>query len=514
LSPLPLNVRNEIDNAYRAAAGDPNDPKKVGGLGMFYFAHQDYSSAIDCFTRSARLEPKQAKWPYLAGISHEALYSAQEAIEKYRAALDLKPDYAPILLALGELLLEESKIDEAKQLFMRADRLIPKNPRCLWALAACAEKSGDKASAVKLLQQALAIAPKYGQAHIAVARILKEQGKATEAGAHEAKATEGESPPMVGDPWFIEVICHVRDPEQIVANAQIQMSAGQIGDAMRLFQSAVDANVATLEIRNNFGVLLAGAGQYEKAAEQFRVILRREKDVGVLGNLGQCLMALGKLEEAEKNMLAALTLEPRNVPVKQSYAQLLAATHRGDLASIEFNQAIEFEPDNADLRCTFARFLLQTGRDAEARTQYEEALRLDPSSLDAHVGKVRIALQRKDYDAAEALLYAGVGQLGEVPIFAEQLAYLLVTRPELARRNPVSAIAWAQKAVNKTGRKNAEYLHTLAIAYAADGQFPLAVEITKEAIRLAGLDKNAALVAAFQASLERFEAGKPFEPTP
>jgi tetratricopeptide (TPR) repeat protein len=508
---LPPKVNAEVESAYRAAVSDPDNPQKVGELGMFYFVNQNHDLAIECFARAARFEPRQAKWLYLEGISHEAMYSSQAAIAKYREAMALKSDYPPLMLALGDLLLEDSKFDEAGQLYTRANRLLPNNPRCLWGLAACAEKSGDKARAVNLLQQALTAAPNYGQAHSALARLFKEQGDATKAGAHEGRAAEGESPPIIMDPWLLDMISHVRDPEQVIANAAMQMAAGQTQDAMRLLQSAIDADVATLEIRNNLGVLFAGAGQYEKAAEQFREILRREKDVGVLGNLGQCLMSLGKLEDAEKHLRAALTLEPHNVPVKQSYAQLLAVTRREEQAAKEFGEAVDFEPENPDLRCAFAQFLEQTSRDADARTQYEKALSLDPSRLDAHIGMVRIALRRKDNDEAEALLYSSLRRLGDVPILAEQLAYLLATRPDVARRNPASAITWAQKAVDKTGRQNPEYLHTLAIAYAADGKFPQAVEATKEALRLAETMNQAELARTFQASLKRFESGKSFE---
>jgi hypothetical protein len=64
------------------------------------------------------------------------------------------------------------------------------------------------------------------------------------------------------------------------------------------------------------------------------------------------------------------------------------------------------------------------------------------------------------------------------------LAWFLATCPDATVRNGSEAVAMAESAVLMTGRRNADFLDTLAAAYAETGQFAEAVRTQKEAIAL------------------------------
>jgi len=64
------------------------------------------------------------------------------------------------------------------------------------------------------------------------------------------------------------------------------------------------------------------------------------------------------------------------------------------------------------------------------------------------------------------------------------LAWLLATSKNSALRDGPNAVVFAEKAVAATNRKKADYLDTLAAAYAEAGQFEKAVNTEQEAIAL------------------------------
>jgi TPR repeat protein len=75
--------------------------------------------------------------------------------------------------------------------------------------------------------------------------------------------------------------------------------------------------------------------------------------------------------------------------------------------------------------------------------------------------------------------------------------------PEL--RDGMNAIVFAERLVALTSRTNANYLDTLACAYAETGQFEIAVNVQKEAIsRLTNEDKS-----TYETQLKLFEARTP-----
>ncbi|MCF7956734.1 MAG: hypothetical protein K9M75_13105, partial [Phycisphaerae bacterium] len=76
--------------------------------------------------------------------------------------------------------------------------------------------------------------------------------------------------------------------------------------------------------------------------------------------------------------------------------------------------------------------------------------------------------------------------------------------------DPSKAVKHALKACELTQYKKANYIDTLAIAYAANGDFSKAVEMEKRAIEIANLSKQQNLIENFQKHLSLFKKSKPY----
>jgi tetratricopeptide (TPR) repeat protein len=114
-----------------------------------------------------------------------------------------------------------------------------------------------------------------------------------------------------------------------------------------------------------------GAGRYEEAAAQFRLVLARRSDVPeALFGLGIASSQLGRLEEAREAL--------------EHYVSL--------------------QPSAADGHCALGVVLLAEGRREGAKAQLERAMRLEPKNLEAAKALAHIATAENNGKRAVALL--------------------------------------------------------------------------------------------------------------
>ena len=86
------------------------------------------------------------------------------------------------------------------------------------------------------------------------------------------------------------------------------------------------------------------------------------------------------------------------------------------------------------------------------------------------------------------------------------MGWLRATFPDAKYRDGKQAVEYATKACELADWKNAEWLGTLAAAYAEFGDFDKAVEWQKKALELAGLEE----VEGLREQLSLYQAGKPY----
>jgi serine/threonine protein kinase len=214
---------------------------------------------------------------------------------------------------------------------------------------------------------------------------------------------------------------------------------------------------------------------------------------------GDVLEQLGRVAEGESEYRAAIALYvglKASVPTNSFYreeegyttwmlAEMLQRANLLDAAEAEYRQAIALhEKASADfpnekvlterlgtIKVLLAELLSQLGRLPEARPIYQETAERGSASDQ------------------------------------NELAWFFATSADPKFRDGTNAVAFAEKAVAATNRKNTSYLDTLAAAYAETGQFAKAVTIQQEAIALSqGEDEKKDLASR----LKLYESHSPF----
>ena len=96
------------------------------------------------------------------------------------------------------------------------------------------------------------------------------------------------------------------------------------------------------------------------------------------------------------------------------------------------------------------------------------------------------------------------------PPALRRVAWVLATSPDAAIRDGAEAVAFAVRALELSGGKDAQVLDTLAAAYAEKGQFADAALTARRAQARAAQENQPALAHDIGVRIALYEAGQPF----
>ena len=290
---------------------------------------------------------------------------------------------------------------------------------------------GKDAEAVKILQKAVAQAPRDAEAPLALMRLLTRLGRRDEAAAALATAGEraGSAPPAVR--------ARVRTLQSALA-----LREGTAGEALALAEEAAQA-AAGAESLAALARAQARMGLASARATAERAVLAGPGSPAVHVASGDALLAARLDAQAEAAYRRAVELDPRGVAAGAGLARALAA--RGQAAAaleaargavevdpqaaeaqaalglaalaqdpedkkgeaiVAAQQATFLEPKNPLPKLLLGRVFESRGQLEQARTAYGEAAALDPSWPAPRIAVLGVRLRQGDADGALAALRA------------------------------------------------------------------------------------------------------------
>jgi protein O-mannosyl-transferase len=323
---------------------------------------------------------------------------------------------------------------------------------------------------------------------------------------------------------------------------------GQTDQAIIRFRSSLAIQPDNAEAQNNLGAALAKMGQVDEAVQRFRkAVAIRPNFAEAHNNLGHSLLQQGHADEAILQFQDAVAIRPDLAQLHSTLANALLQKGRVDEALIQFQKALELHPDDAQAHFDLGIALRQKGQRDEALLQFQKAVSIRPDFAEAqndlgysllqqrhtdeavvHLLKaleIRPGYAQAHYNLGNALLQKGqvdgaIVQFQKLlaiqPDFAEGqrnlagIAWRLATSPNPSLRNGTKALELARQTDQLTGGNNPMMAAILAAACAEAGRFDQAVAAARRALQLATRQDNAAMVAAIQAQLNRYQAGSPF----
>ncbi len=260
----------------------------VVSLGMALLANGDAARAEDQFRQATKIDGEYSlAWFGLAKalISLKKLELAEQA---FRRAMELTPSGADARLALADLLIQRDALDEAKKICFAARDDSPDMANIYLKLAEISAKQQLYDESLKFCEEARRLAPYTHPAKVLLAVFCCANGE-HKRGLKLLDEARQESPehPM---------------PEMIL---------GQLARQQQQEQAAIEhfTRAASLPLPNNWPA---------SHQQRFKVLLQSERF--------QLAQLLQDIELAQDALEQWIKLEPQNLPLRKTYAELTAKT--------------------------------------------------------------------------------------------------------------------------------------------------------------------------------------------
>jgi arylsulfatase A-like enzyme/Tfp pilus assembly protein PilF len=153
------------------------DPKVIDAwfmLGNAYYTRHEYAKAIEQYKRALELKPDYDLVVINMANSYRALGRDSEAMVGYRRFIELDPKNAQIRYQAAQILIDNGELDEAQAQLDEALKLSPTLVAARNALGVVAMKRGDDTDAEREIRQAIAEKPDVALAHFNLALLAEE----------------------------------------------------------------------------------------------------------------------------------------------------------------------------------------------------------------------------------------------------------------------------------------------------------------------------------------------------
>jgi tetratricopeptide (TPR) repeat protein len=378
----------KIQAALHAADAEPNAATLLH-LGRVLHAHEEWRAAATVYLMAAEHDgDHRFESLYLAGIV-TSRDDAARALELIRQAQAVRGDYAPSCLRAGMLAEVVGDLDGARRQFTRALEL-ERTSHALLGLARVTLEEGEVPWAIDLLQKARRLDPQHQEVTVLLAQALARAGRADEAQRLAAAVQRRHRSTSFPDVLLLRATAESVTYTALVDRAGRAALAGELDDAMKLLDRAIEASPETVEAHLKKGNLLATLGEHERAIAEYERAERADPGHGrAQTQIGRCYAALGRMAEAEKALRVGVQANPRSIPARIALADFLSRSRPAEALDL-MRPVVAAAPDDVGARLLLATLLERRGDADAAVEQLQVVLRLHPGHEQARAAISRL----------------------------------------------------------------------------------------------------------------------------
>ncbi|MCH2173089.1 tetratricopeptide repeat protein [Myxococcota bacterium] len=310
-----------------------------------------------------------------------------------------------------------------------------------------------------------------------------------------------------------------KNPQYARAHSNLGMShngESRPFQAMVHFRDALEKDPNDVPSHRNLGAILSEMGDQDGALLHLQEAVRlMPDDFQAQGGLGLALYRAGRTEEAIEHHDASLAIYA-DERVISNLAKIWAEQGDSERAIFLLEFALDRNPEYIPAHLNLGVERLKSGQLSKAAWHFQRVLaEVEDAQTHAHLGA---ALWEMGHQA-DALQHLGTAHRmnPEIEFITNDLAWMLATIPDSGLRNPPQAMTLVQRSLQKHGA-DFSTLDTLGAAWAAIGEFDLAIEAAEQAAELARQDSDLESEAAILERADGYRKGRPYlervNPTP
>lgn len=382
------NVQEKIAEYHELVRANPSDADAVGNLGVIYEIHGFSKEALTAYELSSLLAPEEFRWIYYRAILLAARFDREQAIEVFDQAIANRPDYGPVWIQKGRVLLDSGRYVEALDSFKHAERLTD-DPYTLLGQAFATLELDEPSETIALLDRLGELADEVNVKRLRGNALIR-LGRTKEGSALLAELPRGESISW-DDPVAEEKWQHAADHFNARLVKVVQLIRAQD------YESALSV-LADLraESPQNKHVLHLLSSVYELRGDNAAALRTLEEGIQLYPDFyvfrtaaASFLSARGNVTAAEGQLDMAIEIDPKLHWAYVQKARLLMEQKKWLEASHLLDQAIGIRNDDADLYTYLGICMSFMDRWPEAANLFRTALSIDSRHVPSYVNLAR-----------------------------------------------------------------------------------------------------------------------------
>ena len=413
--------------------------------GKRYLAKKDFQRAVLQFRNAIQAVPNDPEPHYQLSVAYLALGASVDAVNELKKAASVDPHHIPTQLKLAELMVTSNQrdvLEDARNSAQAVLETMPDNPDALATRALANLRLGGGQGAEQDLEKALQIAPTYLRSSVLLTRLKLSQKDS--AGAERVLREAVEKDPKAIDPVIAlgELYRGLRryaeaesqfqralqlDPNNgaaILELAAVQVAAGKKDFAEQTYKKAAAVPGANKTIHAQY---LLSQGNMDAAITELKEMTRKDAEEREARSLLVSIyVATKRLPEATKILSDALAKNPKDIDALYGRARIRLMAGQYEEAQQDVLPALSLEPSWAAAHYLLAKVYQAQGTQGSYRQELEEALRRDPRYLTARLELASTLLAGNAPQAAlDVMDQTPAPQKSSIPVLAQRNAALI-----------------------------------------------------------------------------------------
>jgi tetratricopeptide (TPR) repeat protein len=289
----------------------PTNIDIAGKLGFALSRDEKYYEAIRVFEEVCKMQPREAKWPYMVGYQYYNQKDWPRAVEWFSKAVELRRGYVKALYRKGY-----------------AHAALGQEPQAINAFTECISSWEKMTPEAQEHDRA-----NYGKAQFQLGKIFFKKSLSLKARRHLQIAAQ----------------IHSADQNVLYELGQCYLKNNQLEDALRTLWDADRIKPGTDYVLDRLAQTLAQKGDYAAAEQQYQRIPERRRRPFVLQHLGTMYLQQGQHQKALPYLESAARKQPDNHNIQYALGSAQESGGQMQAAHESYKRAISLRKTKYNL---------------------------------------------------------------------------------------------------------------------------------------------------------------------
>lgn len=316
-------VKQALNQTLRMQKAFPKSVVLCNIAGACHAGLRQFEAAVNCYKKALKIMPDYAQAHFNMGAAYQAMGDHDRGIGCYQSAIKIDPNYADAYNNMGNAFKDKGELLEAIKSYKKAVIIKPDYAESFCNMGVAFQENGDLKSALVSYRQALSLKPNFAEAHNNLGKALLDSGEFDSAIASYKRAIDVR-------PNYAEAYSNL---------GVTYKSRGDIALAMRYCTLAIEKNSGYAEAYNNLANVLRLKGDANGAIANYKKCLKLKPEYSeAYCNLGLVFRDQGDFPAAIMNFKRAIAIKPSNVNARSQ--MLFSQLHICDWSNIETDNTL------------------------------------------------------------------------------------------------------------------------------------------------------------------------------